>query len=382
MRGQSTFCFTAALISLAAAAHAVVITSPAAGSLAAPGQTISVTVDPGSTTYKFLTVVGEAPIGFSQLVSAAPYSFNVAIPAGIPALRKYSLTAIGNIAAGTNDISAPLPIDVERADSPVSLKSEIAYLETELGETTNLTLTGYFGDGAHFDVTESSKTTYSSSNPAVATVSATGAVTALSAGACKVVVNGMLVIPVLVRPTVQVFPQFVSTYPSWTRQFTAPVANLTNNTAVRWSISPAGSGSIDSQGVYTAPASVASSEYITITATSVADGTSSATATIRLNPPITATVSPSTVSLPPSQVQVFQAALTNDVNDLGDTNSGVTWSITPQGVGTILAQSNFYFVYQPPASLPVAPPQQKLTVKATSVTDPTKSATAVITLTH
>src|SRR5205807_1069523 len=69
-----------------------------------------------------------------------------------------------------------------------------------------------------------------------------------------------------------------------TQQFSATVTNSAN-TAVTWSISPAGTGSIDSTGLYTAPASITGQPVVTVTATSAADATKTALAMIALYAP-------------------------------------------------------------------------------------------------
>ena len=359
---------------------ALTITAPVSNMVVMPGQTVTVTVDPGGSKYNFVALVGENPIGAAQPTAAQPYSFSITIPAKIPALGKYTLTAVGNLGASQNDDSAPILLDVERPDQPVGLKAEISYLETSVAEKTNMTVTATYSDGSNFDVTQATATTYLSSNPSVATVSADGIVTAVAPGACKVIIDGMLIIPVVVRAPMQILPLFAAAYPSWTRQFAAPVANPANNTSVRWSVTPAGAGSVDGNGVYHAPQSVAASEFVTVTATSVADSTVSASATVLVSPPIVVAVSPASATLAPSQIQVFQAQLTNDMNDAGDANSGVLWSLT--GPGTVLENTPSYFVYQAPAAAPTSAAAQKVTVKAMSITDSSKTATAAITLSH
>ncbi|MGD0832781.1 MAG: DUF2341 domain-containing protein, partial [Terracidiphilus sp.] len=69
------------------------------------------------------------------------------------------------------------------------------------------------------------------------------------------------------------------------QQFTASVT-YTSNTAVTWSISPAGTGTIDANGLYTAPSTILVQQTVTVTATSQADTTKSASASITLTPPI------------------------------------------------------------------------------------------------
>jgi len=78
-----------------------------------------------------------------------------------------------------------------------------------------------------------------------------------------------------------VSPSTISLQPWQTTQFTAQVSN-TSNSAVVWSISPA-LGSI-SDGKYSAPRRIRKPESVTVTATSVADSTKSASAVIKLVP--------------------------------------------------------------------------------------------------
>lgn len=65
-------------------------------------------------------------------------------------------------------------------------------------------------------------------------------------------------------------------------QFSAKVSG-TSNTAVTWSMAPL-TGTLTASGLYTAPAGIAVTQVVTVTATSVADSTQSATAKITLLP--------------------------------------------------------------------------------------------------
>jgi hypothetical protein len=69
-----------------------------------------------------------------------------------------------------------------------------------------------------------------------------------------------------------------------TQQFSTAVNNIAN-TAVTWSISPAGVGSISSTGLYTAPATLPAQPTVTVTATSAADSTKTGSAVITLYVP-------------------------------------------------------------------------------------------------
>ena len=165
---------------------------------------------------------------------------------------------------------------------------------------------------------------------------------------------------------VSVSPTSATLYASQTQQFTATVTN-TQNTAVTWSISPAGVGTISSSGLYTAPATISSQQTVTITATSQADNAALATGTVTLAPSIEVGVSPSSAILYASQIQQFTATVTNTQN------TAVTWSISPAGTGTISASG----LYTAPSAISA---QQTITITATSEANPSATATSTVTL--
>jgi hypothetical protein len=102
------------------------------------------------------------------------------------------------------------------------------------------------------------------------------------------VINGVFFDP----PNAAPLPVSISVWPansSVAAGFSEPlIANVSNtaNTAVTWSINPA-VGSISAAGVYAAPANITSVQNVIVTATSVADSTKAASATLTLLPPVT-----------------------------------------------------------------------------------------------
>lgn len=163
--------------------------------------------------------------------------------------------------------------------------------------------------------------------------------------------------------SITVTPSTVTLAPGGTTQFSATGGGA----GYIWSISPQ-TGSIDQNGIYTAPSAVTAATTVTVTATSDADSSVSGTAKISLTatPSVGVTVSPATASLTPGQTQQFGATVTNS------TSTGVTWSITP-ATGTIDQTG----LYTAPATISVS---SKVTVTATSAVDPSKSGTASVTL--
>lgn len=91
----------------------LIITSPAADTLVHPGDNVQVKVA-ATRNYVAVYLVGDSPIGVSmQALRTAPsYSLSIHIPHSI-APGSYRITAMGAIADGPSDMSAPVMLDVE-----------------------------------------------------------------------------------------------------------------------------------------------------------------------------------------------------------------------------------------------------------------------------
>ena len=129
---------------------------------------------------------------------------------------------------------------------------------------------------------------------------------------------------------------------------------------------------------YTAPATVPNPAVnITLTATSNADKTATATATISLDSGIRVSVTPATATIGTGETFNFIASVTNDPS-----NSGVTWSITQGGTvstvaGIITLIGQFTGQYTAP---PTVPATATATIVATAVKDPSRTASATVTI--
>jgi len=146
-------------------------------------------------------------------------------------------------------------------------------------------------------------------------------------------------------------------------QFTF-IANVTGtvNTAVSWAIQESASGgSITSSGIYTAPGTHGTFHVI---ATSQADTAQQVTATVTVAPLLVSVFPPSDV-LGPLGVRVFSPTVSTSLN------ANVTWSVQEGAAGGSITASGQY----------TAPNNTGLFhVVATSVQDPTKNATASVTI--
>jgi Fe-S cluster assembly iron-binding protein IscA len=188
--------------------------------------------------------------------------------------------------------------------------------------------------------------------------------------------SGTATVTIVPPVAVSVSPTTAQVATGGHQQFTATVTG-TANTGVVWSLAGAGCsgsicGSITTNGLYTAPNTVPSSGRVTVIATSAADTKKSSSATVVITGPAFITISPKTVLLVEGGHQQFTATVT------GPANTNVAWSVSGTGCsgaacGTITSTG----LYTAPGAVP-NPPQ--IFVTATSLADPTKSATANVTV--
>jgi hypothetical protein len=168
---------------------------------------------------------------------------------------------------------------------------------------------------------------------------------------------------------VAVLPLTASVVGGATLQLGATVTGAGSfSTAVTWTTT---AGTVSSSGLFTAPAATGSPQTVTVTATSVQDGTKHGACTVTVPALTIATVTSVVVSpLVVSVLGLGTATFTAVVNGSGSPVQSVTWtassgSITSGGVFTAPAYTGSV---------------QTITVTATSVQDNTKSGTATVTV--
>ena len=179
--------------------------------------------------------------------------------------------------------------------------------------------------------------------------------------------------------TVSVSPASASIQVGTTQQFTATVSSSSSNQSVTWSVSGSGCsgtgcGTIDSGGKYTAPTSPHFAPGVLVTATSVADASKSASATVFVTPaPTGIAVSPATATVPVSGVQQFTVA-----GDPFGTVPVVSWSVSGSGcTGASCGAIDSTGKYEAPST---APNPTFVTVTATSVANSSVSGSATVAL--
>ncbi|MCG3116923.1 MAG: Ig-like domain-containing protein [Candidatus Manganitrophus sp. SA1] len=166
---------------------------------------------------------------------------------------------------------------------------------------------------------------------------------------------------------VQIIPETMAIGTGDTFRFEASVTGSAD-TAVVWTVQqgPLG-GSVDAAGVYTAPDRPGSYDVI---ATSRADPSKSARTTVTVTAPIMVSLTPPAAAISIDQQQTFQAAVT------GSDNRNVVWSIQEGAAGgTITPGAGGRATYTAPGAEGI------FHVVATSQADPSRTATAAVTVT-
>jgi hypothetical protein len=218
---------------------------------------------------------------------------------------------------------------------------------------------------------------------ATETLTATAVADNTATASVSITITGTIII--------NVFPASMTIALGDTRQFQAGLLNDFANQGVSWSVSGCPSGiscgsfspATTLNGVltnFTAPTSLAHDVQATITATSVADPTRSGTAALLISTSakaISVSVTPSSFSIAVGGVQPLDVVVNND-----DSHSGVSWSLT--GCSGSSSACGFVggaatsAVYAAPSTPALAQPTAMVT--ATSLADPTKSASMLVTI--
>jgi hypothetical protein len=200
---------------------------------------------------------------------------------------------------------------------------------------------------------------------------------------------------IIIQPvSVSVSPTFANIYPSQTLSLTAKVNNDVSQKGVNWTLTENGQACSSTCGAisptqtgggvattYTAPSTIQSPLTVLAVATSVADNTASASATLNLYPPVAVSVSPSTATVPINSRATFTATVTND-----PTNAGVTWALLQSGkscspacggVSPTSTASGVATTYFAPSTVPSP---ATVTLTATSAVAIKSAASATITV--
>ena len=348
------------------------ITSPGlASALAAGSATITATIDgvsggasltvPPPAVTKTLTSVAVTPatvtfaIGAAQqFIATATYSDSTTAnvttsatwtssnptiakitPGGVAsalATGSATITATLSGVSGSASLTVPPP-----ATTLTSITVSPATASIVAKATQHFIATAFYSDHTTADVTATA--TWTSSNPAVATVDAAGLATGVAAGAATVTatltgVEGgaeLTVTPSLTA--VSVTPTPVSLNVGATQQFTATATysdGSTHNvtTTAQWSVVNTAVATINPSGVATAVASGS-------TAVTASFGGMTGTATLNVRALTSISISPATATFLAGSTQQFTATATYSDGTTADVTSTATWSVASTAIATV-----------------------------------------------
>jgi len=310
----------------------------ATASSVAAGQTLQLTAIAtyNDNTTKDITSVATWKSSDATIATVSSSGLVTAIKAG-----QFTATATTGTTSGSKTITVTAP------SSPAISSILIAPASTTLaiGQTKQLNATGTYTDGTTQDITGTA--TWSSSNQSVATVNASGMVSAVSVGSASITaVSGSQSATASITVTapgspalssILIAPASTTLAIGQTKQLNA-TGTYTDGTTqditgtVTWSSSSQSNATVNASGVVTAE----SIGQATITATS---GSLSATATVSVTGSMLASiaVAPSNASIATGQTQQFSASgIFTDGSAIDMTNS-VTWGSDTLGVATLSA---------------------------------------------
>jgi hypothetical protein len=280
----------------------------------------------------------------SAVSTASGTATTYTAPSSAPTVTSVTITATA-VADSTQSASATIGIrGVGVSISPASAAVPVggtqqfaATLTNDVGNkgvTWTLTQNGTAcapacGSVSPQNTSSGAKTTYTAPNsPLTVTLTATSVADPNQSASALVTVQAIAVTPLTANVPV-----------AGTQQFTATLVSTLSSQGVTWSLtqngmacSP-GCGSVSpattnsgSPTTYTGPTSLPALPTVIITATSMADSSQSASATITLEG-VTVSVTPTFANVPVNGTQPFTATVANDVS-----KKGVTWSLTQNGM--------------------------------------------------
>lgn len=185
------------MVSMMSEAEAITITTPTAGTVFSPGDPVHIAVSTPPTATRVLAALSDGSVAVD---SAAPFEMDILIPQ-----QSLGAMTIGALVWDANGIigTTSTTVTITTVATVTSLKvwpDSVLYLNA--GETVPFVVYGIFSDGIERDITTSQcGTTYNTTDSSVASINATGLLTAKVPGYCSVIVsNGnSMQIPVLVQ---------------------------------------------------------------------------------------------------------------------------------------------------------------------------------------
>jgi hypothetical protein len=371
-----------ASVTIGSSTSVAVSLSPASVTLSVKGQqqfTAKVTGSSNTSVTWAVSGIGCVAGSCGSITSTGLYTAPATVPS--PALATVTATSVANStksasAAIVIQSSTSVSVSVAPSSAQVSTGGQQQFLATVAGSTSTAVTWSVSGTGCSGAAcgTISSSGLYT----APSSVPSSPAVTIHAVSVAAPSQSGTATVTIVSVAQLTISPTAPQVKPQGQIQFTA---SGPQSGVVVWSISGNGCsgiscGSINSTGLYTAPATAPSPNVVTVKATSLSNGSITGSTLVTIVAPnnIVVTVTPSGPSLNVGAKQQFTATVT------GSSNTAVTWGLSGTGcVGSTCGTITASGLYTAPAQ---APEPAFVTVTATSAADSTKSGSATVNVTQ
>jgi len=369
-----------ALVDVQSASSVSVSVTPKSAQVASGGRLQFSTTVTGSTNAAVVWSVsgaGCSGVACGTITAAGLYTAPATLPA--PPSVAVKATAVADPSASASaavTLVAAVAVSVSPPSAQVKPGAQLQFTAAVSGSSSPLVIWSIAGTGcsgsACGSISASGLYTAPSTppNPPIVTVTATLLSDPTKSGSATVTITSGGVVAISISPT------SAQVGVSAQKQFSATVTG-SSNTAVTWTITGIGCagdtcGTVSPSGLFTAPAVPPNPPFFSVTATSVADPTKSASATVTIVPVVTVTISPTSAKVAPSASLKFSDQVT------GSSNTSVSWSVSGKGcTGSSCGNITAAGLYTAPA---IAPNPAVVTVTVTSQADTTKSASAQVSL--
>ena len=353
-------------------------------------QPASQTVTAGQAATFSVTATGTAPLSYHwrkngiSIGGATAATYTTAVAATSDSGSQFSVVVSNSTGSVTSNT---VTLTVTTAAVAPSILTQPASQTLNVGQTATFSVTASGTAPLNYQwlkngTTISGATLASYTTPATTASDSGSQFTVTVSNSIGAVTSNIAALTINATPVaIAVSPEVATVTIGNTQQFLGTVTG-NSNTAVAWSVSGAGCvgaacGTISASGLYAPPASIPSPGIVAVKATSLADPTKSASATVTILAVVSVfvSISPTSAAVPVTGAQLFRASVA------GTSNTAVSWSLRGPGCsgsacGT-LSTSASSVVYSAPI---VAPSPATVSVVANSVADPTKSAAAGVTI--
>lgn len=354
--------------------------SPSYVTLSVKGQQQFVaTVTGNANTAVTWTVSGIGCVAGScgSISSAGLYTAPATIPN--PALATVTATSVADSTKSASasiviQSASAVSVSVSPTTAQISGGGQLQFSATVSGSTN--TAVAWKVSGAGCSGTSCGTISASGLYTAPTSIPSPAVVTVTAASVADPGQSASATVSLTAAPVLTISPASPQIKPQGQVQFTA---SGPQSGVVIWSISGAGCsgiacGSINSSGLYTAPATAPSPNTVTVTATSLTNEAISGSTVVKIVAPATVgvAVTPADVSLNSGAKQQFAATVT------GSSNTAVTWGLSGTGcAGSLCGAITSTGLYTAPSTPPDPP---FVTVTATSSADSSKSGSASVTV--